>query len=107
MDNGIRSMQKYINSNPIEIDNFVSYPASTLHGLILDEPYLWREAQLHPLTYLAPDILGLGLEPLNGHLLPPLVPKHGHVHLAHLRITGIHHHLRKPIVIWARERRVT
>jgi hypothetical protein len=85
MHNRIRSIKKSVYSNPIYIDKYVSYPASTLHGLILDEPYLWREAQLHPLAYLAPDILGLGLEPLNGHLLPPLVSKHGHEHLAHLR----------------------
>ena len=85
MHNRIRSIKKSIYSNPKYIDKSVSYPASTLHGLILDEPYLWRQAQFHPLAYLAPDILGLGLEAINGHLLPPLVSKHGHVHLAHLR----------------------
>lgn len=78
--------------NPREIDKFESYPASTLHGFILDEPYLGREAQLHPLAYLAPDVLGLGFKTFNGHLLAPLVPEHGHVHLADLRIRDIQHH---------------
>ena len=108
MINGVHIMQKQVNSNPAETDKLVSYPASTLHRLILDEPYLRREAQLHPLAYLAPDVLGLGLEPLDGHLLPPLVPKHGHVHLAHLRTPEFSTTCANPTTIWAltRERRV-